>query len=337
MHLLNPLFSIFLVVVIFWKPVNAQQLPWFTQYRAYTSIINPAALSPEFLEDKGFYNLVLNASFRREGGLNTGEVSVPETMILQANWMPRPQNASNTFRFLLGGHFMSDQFDLTHFNGGFIRFGVYTLNTPKLGTVSLGFNVGFNQFSIRSNPEDFIVPSNGIAGISSSYLNLGFGLFYSNQINRRHDLYFGFSVPQMRELDLTIRDQENDQFALQFEPTQFYGLVGANLYIADYAFLEPSFWIKSVFDNQIHVDFNLRYRFRKPFWIGVGVSTQETFHAEVGLHVRDMKKTANRWQKTRRPFLKIGLGYDYSFSSLPSYLQQALELNLGFIFPDKKY
>lgn len=333
MKVLLPPVLFFLLYISGRPPAKAQQLPWFTQYRAYTNLINPAALSPEFLEDKGYYDLVFNISYRTEGSSNFE--GVPRTMVFQADWTPKPKNYDRSFRFFLGGYFMKDQFDLTHFSGAFLRFGVYTLHTPKLGSLSVGFNLGMNQFRIKTADSDYFLPSAIAPNNPDPYLNLGFGVFYSRQIDARHDLYAGFSIPQLKSLDLT-EENIDGRFSPRLDPDQYYVLLGANIYLADYAFLEPSLWLKSVYGNQFHIDFNLRYKFRQPFWLGAGVSSQSTVHAEMGVHVGDMQKKDGRRLKTRRPFLKIGLGYDYSFSELPTYLHQSAELNVSMVIPSRQ-
>ena len=301
------------------------QLPWVSQYREYRPVINPAALSNDYVAVDGYYNLAIGLSHRNEG-LPEG-VDVPNTQLLQVNWA---SNHDKRFQLLAGAYVMRDQFGPTRWTNSAIRLGSF-LYDQDFGLLSLGLSFGFTQWDIKVTPEMFLSLGDQAANdrFGKVIPNLGFGLFYSKSMANGHDYYVGFSVPQLFDLD-------RQSFDATILSPQYYGLMGANLYLSSYGFIEPSIWVKYLPGDQfllnspLHIDLNVRYHFDAPFWLGIGVSTQETIHGEVGFDIGAMSRTGSGWKLKRGPFFRIGMGYDLSFSALPNFLDNSMELNVAY-------
>ena len=84
--------------------ISAQQLPLFSQYRESQSILNPAAVSIDFIRNRN--NLSLGASYRNQWDqtklqLDNGETQAfgPMTTTIRAEWVI-PEK-----RFFVGGAF----------------------------------------------------------------------------------------------------------------------------------------------------------------------------------------------------------------------------------------
>lgn len=330
----NPIYLFMLLLCCFLLKANAQFLPRFTQYREYVGLINPAALHYDYLANNGFYKFSIGLSHRSEGFSNLQET--PQTQVLRFTWIP---SSGNRFRLLLGGYVLKDQFGPTGFTGAFLRLGAFTYASEEFGVLSVGFNAGITQFRLKASETILLAPNDPLQNqtIQQTYPNLGAGIFYSKRLGGRHDWYIGWAMSQLFDLQLAP-DADNPitdfEYKTEVNP-HYYGLLGAMLYVSDYAFWEPSLWVKILPNQKTHADFNLRYQLRQPLWLGVGVSTQQTLHTEFGFHLWDKTRNGNQWKKTRKTFLKIGIGYDTSFSKLPSNLDQSLELNISLFFPEK--
>ncbi len=313
----------------------AQQLPWFSQYREYQGIINPSFLSSDFIASEGFYNSSMGLSYAQAGFANISEVPVTQT--LRAEWIPKSLLKQN-FGLLLGGFILNDQFGPTGFTGAFARIAIFASGVPKTGGLSIGFNVGAIQYRLKASETSLLVKGDPLGEINQAQIlpNIGFGISYNKRISGRHDFYAGFSMPQLFNLDLTETEVERGQE--DFKKTlsnQYYVMLGAYIYQTDFSFWEPSLWLKYLPDKTFHVDFNLRYQFRTPFWIGVGASNHKTLHVEVGVLVGNTIRKDNQLSKSRKRYLKIGLGYDSSFTALPSERDQYFEINLTMVLPQK--
>lgn len=311
-------------LLIFCSSLVHAQLPRFAQYRAYRSIINPAALESHYLQYDRHYNLTFGLSYRNESAFSKGDS--PHTQLANINWVPK---MGNQFRLLVGGYVMQDQFGATKMSSGAIRLGVFSYNAP-FGNISLGFNVGFNQFRRDLDESNFLDGGDNVLGnnLSQSNFNLGLGLFYSKRLEV-HDWYIGFSVPQLFNLDLLTGIVE-EEIPTKLSP-QFYGLIGAHIYGNNQNFWEPSLWIKYLPDedlyfeeNTYHVDFNLRYNFyATQMWIGAGLSSQQSYLIEWGIDIGALKRGAKA--------LRLGTGYTFSSSPLPNASDHSFEINLSLL------
>ena len=79
--------------------VSAQQLPTFINYTNNWSLLNPAAVSPDFLIDD-YYRLSIQATYRQQW---VGLEDAPQTQSLAVTWMPE----SNPI--LVGGQLLNDK------------------------------------------------------------------------------------------------------------------------------------------------------------------------------------------------------------------------------------
>lgn len=300
------------------------QLPRFAQYRAYRSLINPAALESQYLQYDRYYNLTTHLSYRNEGAFTRQDA--PSTRLAKVNWIPE---IGNQFRLLLGGFVFTDQFGPTQFTSAGFRIGSFSYNSD-LGNLSIGFNLGLNQYRLKLTADQFqstadIVLNNNV---QQSYLNLGAGIFYSKRAGK-NDWYAGISVPRLFELDRTSLNEEGT-FNRVFRP-QWYGMLGAHLYTGQRSFLEPSILLLRqseqdlFFEKEIlQANFNLRYHMEEaPVWLGFGASTGELFLIEFGIDLNTFNKDIHAF--------RFGLGYTFNNGSVINATKHALELNLSLL------
>lgn len=301
------------ILLLAFLNVNAQQLPLFTQYREYQTILNPAAVgSSYFALDQ---NLTFGASYRNQW---TGFKNAPTTATLRGEYL-----YENTgFSLLSGGYILHDQTGPTGNTGIYGRIGGVISPDPYYGGISVGLTAGAVQYRVKGD-EIFLREEGDILdGESQSKISpdVGFGIYAYKNIRRGDYVYGGISVPQVLGLDLSYKT-DNGEYQTQ-RIQHIYAMAGYLLRFKDESFIEPTVWAKYVKGADVNVDFNFRYQMQSNFWIGIGGSTSEAVHAEVGVLLGDNAGLDNT--------IRIGYGFDYSFSSFGPFTGSTHEFSITY-------
>ena len=101
--------------------LNAQQLPLFTEYREMQGVINPAAISRDFILSK--HNVLIGTSYRRQW------IDVPEapaTLMLNGEWL-KDMGGSH---LISGLYVMDDKLGKESTLGIYNRLGVLLSSDP---------------------------------------------------------------------------------------------------------------------------------------------------------------------------------------------------------------
>ena len=299
--------------------LSAQQLSLFTQYRENTTLINPAAVESDFLAYG--QNISFGASYRAQW---VGLDNAPTTQTVRGTYLAAGMSG---VALQAGGHIINDQTGPTGFTGFYGRIAGIVTDDPEYGGFSVGLSAGFVQYRIRASDLDLRDEGDVIGSVDQSQMNpdVGVGVFFYKAIGGRfvdNYIYGGISVPQVLGLDLTFKDDQND-FTTQ-RVRHYYGLLGFYKFFDNGSFLEPSVWVKYVENAPTNVDVNLRYQLPVALWIGAGGSTAGTVHLETGFVLGENVGFDN--------FVRLGYGYDYSFSSFGPSAGSTHELNVAFSF-----
>jgi type IX secretion system PorP/SprF family membrane protein len=299
--------------------LSAQQLSLFTQYRENTTLINPAAVESDFLAYG--QNISFGASYRAQW---VGLDNAPTTQTVRGTYLATGMSG---VALQAGGHIINDQTGPTGFTGFYGRIAGIVTDDPEYGGFSVGLSAGFVQYRIRASDLDLRDEGDVIGSVDQSQMNpdVGVGVFFYKAIGGRfvdNYIYGGISVPQVLGLDLTFKDDQND-FTTQ-RVRHYYGLLGFYKFFDNGSFLEPSVWVKYVENAPTNVDVNLRYQLPVALWIGAGGSTAGTVHLETGFVLGENVGFDN--------FVRLGYGYDYSFSSFGPSAGSTHELNVAFSF-----
>ena len=158
--------------------------------------------------------------------------------------------------------------------------------------------------------------------------DVGLGVFYYKLLDGggfldESHFYAGVSVPQVIGLDLEFENDEGKFYTKRVQ--HFYGNIGLYKYF-DEGYIQPSVWVKYAPNAPLNVDFNLRYQLAGNFWLGAGGSTAGAAHIEAGMVIGENLGFDNN--------LKIGYGFDYSFSSFGPFAGGTHELNLSYTLGD---
>ncbi|MEL7123669.1 MAG: PorP/SprF family type IX secretion system membrane protein [Bacteroidota bacterium] len=299
--------------------LQAQQLSLFTQYRENAAIINPAALESDFLAFG--HNATIGVSYRAQW---VGLSGAPTTQTLRGSYLNTEWSGVT---LMAGGHLINDQTGPTGFTGLYGRVAAILTNDVQVGGLILGLSAGFVQYRVNAS-EILLQDPNDVLGTvdqTQGYPDIGAGLYFYQTIGgpRGEDYFYaGVSVPQVFGLDLAF---QNDAGEYNIQRVQhIYGMLGMYKFFDNGGFLEPSVWVKSVSGAPINADVNLRYQMPSALWIGAGGATSGTAHLEGGLTIGEDAGFTNT--------LRIGYGFDYSFSSFGPAAGSTHEVNLSFSF-----
>ena len=291
-------------------PIFAQQLPTFTNYANNWSLLNPAAVAPDFLLDD-YYRLSIQAGYRQQW---LGIEDAPKTQTLAFSWMPEDHP------IIIGGQLINDNTGAIGLTGAYGQFA-YRIKLDSKQHFAMGLDVGLVQYRAKVTEIRFL-EKNDISASQDGvrlYPDFGIGIFY--QLSNW--LYGGLSVPQTFGLTHTFK-AENRKYQLT-RARHYYALAGANWYLnrEKTTYLAFSTWAKYLPQAPFTLDFNTRYYFQEVFWLGLGIGTTKLAHLEVGVIVGNgLGYLDGR--------VHIGFGYDYALQTQAQLLGNTLELSVRY-------
>jgi type IX secretion system PorP/SprF family membrane protein len=300
--------------------LTAQQLPLFTQYREYNTLINPAAPSAAFFSwgaTSSFGLTVRNQYVGVDGG--------PRTQALRGHVL---QEFGGNTALHYGGYLLNDKTGPTSFTGGYGQTAVILSDDPESYGISLGLNAGLVQYrvdasklrlrdkgDVEATDQRKIFPDAGVGVFAWMTLKDVNGVFQKSQV------YGGFSIPQVLGLDLNFSD-ENGQY--QTRRIQHYFIQGGwRKQFRDDSQIDFNAWGKYTKGARFNMDFNLRYTLMSALWLGGGASTAGVGHAEIG-YVFGAAAYNNR-------MFSVGYSFDYGFNTSGPLLGAAHEIQLAYI------
>ena len=295
---------------------SAQQLSLFTQYRENATLLNPAAVSGDYLSQE--QNLTIGATHRVQW---TGFENAPRTQTLRANFL---YTGGDGVHPSMGGYLVNDQTGPTGFTGLYGQFGAVVSRDPRFGGIAAGLSGGLVQYRVDATQLRTREAGDVLGSTSQSQLfpDVGLGVFAYKLIEgnflRDDYVYGGVSVPQLIGLNLTFQN-EAGEFSTQ-RIQHAYLTAGLYHFLRDDNFIEPSVWVKYAPNAPVQVDINVRYQLANAFWVGTGGNTAGAAHLEGGVLL------GNRYGNQ----LKIGYGFDYSFAAFGPFLGPTHEINLTY-------
>jgi len=296
----------------------SQQLSLFSQYRENQTIINPASPGSSYL---GYgENLTFGASYRVQW---QGFEGAPTTANLRGDFL---YTEGSPVSIMGGGYLLNDQTGPTGFTGVYGRIGGVLSDDPYYSGLCVGLSFGMVQYRVNASQIRLRQANDILSNDDQNKLfpDVGLGVFaYKKLDGGAFDgdyVYGGVSVPQVMGLDLQFEDADGKFYTTRVQ--HIYGMLGYYKFMRNGSFLEPSVWVKSAPHVPVNVDFNLRYQMAQNFWVGAGAATSKTMHIELGFLLGDNLGFDNT--------IRIGYGYDYSFSSFGPYTGGSHEINISY-------
>ena len=306
----------FCLFLCFAYTIQAQQIPLFTQYRQHASILNPAMVNSDYLAFEN--NISIGVSYRSQW-LDIKNHPVTQTLI--GDYLYTEGSGVN---LMAGGYLINDQTGPTGFTGAYIKGGGMLTDDPYFGGLSFGLSLGVVQY--RVNVQDIrlrdISDTLPLDNQSKVFPDAGLGAFYYQRLSTKNWMdesliYGGISIPQVIGLNLEFSDLTGSFDTKRIQ--HFYAVTGFYKFFDNDSFLEPSAWVRFAPNAPISVDFNIRYQLNAGFWVGTGASTGGNAHLETGFIIAER--------------LRIGYGFDYSFSTFGGLAGNTHEIHLNYSFP----
>jgi type IX secretion system PorP/SprF family membrane protein len=278
--------------------LKAQQTPLFSMYRDQWAVLNPAALSNNYLLN--------NKTMSLSGAWHVqwwNLPSSPRTQTLAWEMVSDPRNS------VFGAQVINDQTGKISQTGVYGRYA-YRIKMGRRISQSLliGINAGAVQYRVKLNEIDF--PDASTAPTGSPRLvrpDLGVGVFY----HYADRYYAGLSVPQTFGISTDFKDGD-DVFSIRRKP-HVYAVLGAYWSTPwlgnETSFIEPSIWVKYAGSSPFNMDLNLRAQVSELVWAGIGVNAgfglrpSAALHFEAGLFLGEQVQLMNSQ-------VKVGFAFD---------------------------
>lgn len=259
-------------------PLFAQQMPLFSVYRDQWGVLNPAAVSNNYLLNKRTMSL--------SGAWHAQWWNMPVSPRTQAlSWEMVAEEQNSVF----GAHIVNDQTGAFSQTGAYARFA-YRINMGNRTeqSLSIGLSAGAVQYRADLTEIEFPDPGSIPAGnLNSIRPDFGVGLFYQYA----DKYYAGLSVPQT--LGFLARFEQDEQAVSVRRVPHIFGLIGGYFSTPwlgnSTSFVEPSLWVKYAPAGPINLDLNLRAQISELVWagtganVGLGVQPGVALHFEAGL------------------------------------------------------
>lgn len=295
--------------------LSAQQTFLLSQYTENQSLLNPAAISLDYLE----YHQQRSAglSFRSQW---TRMEEAPQTAFGRFDYVREGTNLTS-----FGTTLLQDRVGATSQTGVFARYAYHIRQPMGWGSellIGVGLSFGLVQYRIDSQALEFEAgdPLNGGGArrITPDF-SIGANLAYYPETGIKY--YAGLALPQVAGLDVRFAAGEEEGFMIQ-RLRHLYAIGGAIIPIGQQGFLEPSVWIKKTRNIPMHVNFNIRQKFVNDFWFGLGYSTASTLHLESGLILADLIGWSDE-------LIRVSYGFDYNLGSYSNFLGSTHEITLS--------
>jgi type IX secretion system PorP/SprF family membrane protein len=290
---------------------TAQQLPLFSQYREFAGIINPAAVSNDYLNYDN--NLSFGASYRRQW---ITDQDGPSTQVLRADYIRERAGIS----LLTGGYILKDQVGRVGTTGAYGRIGgIISNGKPREAGIAFGLNAGIVRYGLDlsnarlTNPSDIAINT----ALNKTYPDVGLGVYAYQTIGSNNMLYGGISIPQTFGLNLNFRDQTHNLSITRIQ--HYYATAGYKMGLNDeFSFVEFSAWLKYVAPLKPHADFNVRYQMSEIFYVGAGIGTSGFSHLEAGLLFGEDR------------MFRVNYSYDAPFTKVSAYYGASHEISVAY-------
>lgn len=295
----------------------AQQLPNFTIYRDQWNVINPAALSNNYIINE--LNYTVGGSYRRNW-FNVNDA--PQTQILNFEMVWEDRNA------VIGAHVINDRtgkLGQTGFYGNYAYILDMGGRTDRALVIGLG--AGLVQYAAKLSEIDFPDLANRPSiNDNLMYPDFSLGAFFYEE----DSYYLGLSVPQVFGLD-TRFVAENGRYDVKRLP-HIYAVAGTyiNSFLGNStSFFELSGWARYVPNAPLSLDLNGRWQISELYWAGVGLGGalgQKEFTGSVKVETGFVLGEQVRLENGQ---FKIGFAYDQPLvAPLGRYFGGALEVHL---------
>ncbi len=296
MKKINIKYIVFVLMLLTFDIVFAQQDPQFTHYMYNMNTINPAyaTQTKDVVNVGGFYRTQW-----------VGVIGAPKSASLFVH-------APITSKIEMGISFVNDAIgDVVKENNIYVDFA-YVLPLSEKNKLSFGlkggvtlFETNFNGFQYTDIQQDLAFENN----INKSFPNVGVGTYFFSD-----NYYIGFSAPNL--LTTKHLDVKNGIKTTGVEAVHYF-LTGGYVFDINKTFkFKPAFMAKGVAGAPLSIDLTSNVLINNRFELGLGYRLDDSVSALATVYVT--------------PKLKIGYSYDHTLSNLGRFNSGSHEVFLLF-------
>lgn len=316
-------------------PVFAQQKPHYTQYVLNQFIVNPAVTGIENYTDLkvshrhqwvGIQDAPVTTYLSVHGPIGKSDYRKTATSFDLRGENPRGKRYWEEYTAPAPHHGIGLQVinDVTGPLSNFSLYGTYAYHLALSARTSLsaGFGLGFNRFSLDGEKLDFgdVVADPAVysAGVLRKLrFDMMAGLYLYSA-----DYFLGASAQQVvpQKIDFSngyIRPKEGRTVP------HLFGTAGYRFSLGDNFNLIPSVMVKYVDPLPVQVEGNMKLQYLDRVWIGGSYRHKDGYAGMLGVNVSNI--------------FHIGYSFDYTTSKLNNFSKGTHEILLGFViggYPD---
>lgn len=258
--------------------LHAQQLPILGQFNELQGVLNPAALSTNYLYSGYTLNMGLNYHTQWAGMPNA-----PKTSTLQVDYIHPRKSVS----LITGGHLIKDQVSRVGTTGLYAKIGGVISKAPQDYGVSMAIHGGLVQYAVDTRNPQLIDEDDVLIFDKNKQLqpDIGFGVSFYTRLGKNDNLIFGgLSAPQILGTNLAYRNDDNN-FDLK-RARHYYAQAGYLINLdKDFTFLEFTTWIKHIKGAPLNTDISLKYQITEMLFFGTGINSAGVFNGNVGIEL----------------------------------------------------
>jgi type IX secretion system PorP/SprF family membrane protein len=263
--------------------VNAQQIPFYSQYTFSPFVLNPAAAGAD-----GYTTIILtnrNQWLGIEGAPKVYSASV-QTRVMKRSHIFKNSYVKRRNKGVFHSGRVGLGFNAYNFHAGQIdQTGTqftyaYHLFVNNISQLSMGLSLGFLKYKI--NVDNLKLIDNTDDPIYNSKISLfipdaNIGVYYSDQ-----NKFIGLSILQLLQASVNFGLYEGENFRIY---RQFYLVGGYKFILNEKDALESSFYLKSSGQLNLQTDVSLKFIHNSKFWIGLGFRYGMTFIGSTGVNI----------------------------------------------------
>jgi type IX secretion system PorP/SprF family membrane protein len=297
--------------------MNAQQIPFYSQYTFNPFVLNPAAAGAD-----GYTTIILtnrNQWLGIEGAPRLYSVSIQTRVMKRSHIFNKSFEARKNKGVFHSGrvglglnayNYHAGQIDQTGVQFTYAYHVIFKDKSQLSMGLSLGFlkyNINANNLRLIDNIDDPIYNNK----ISLSIPDANIGIYYSDQKK-----FIGLSVLQLLKASVNFGLYEGENFRIY---RQLYLVGGYKFNLNEKDALESSFYVKTSEQLNPQMDVTIKFVHNSKFWVGLGYRYGMTFIGSTGLCI-------NKFY--------FGYAYDYSPKGLLNYSYGSHEVMLALKLGD---
>jgi type IX secretion system PorP/SprF family membrane protein len=315
------------LAMLLFSMLQAQQLPYQTQFRQMYAYINPAAISSDYFLYE--YNASINTSYRLQWA---AQPQTPRTFHLSGEYIHDRDRRDAGFNLAGGAMLLRDRVGPLSLTGAYARIASLFANDPYFGAFSVGFSVGAAQYRLLKDRivwetlDDDFIP---LDDISTTKPEIGAGIYYFKRLKKGRlsgdNFYGGLSVPQLWAAHTNVNSQGNQVPITRIPHVYLTG--GWYHFFNEDSFLEVGLWAKYTAGARTNVHLTGRFQPMRTFWVGGGFNPNGLVHLETGFNLPGFIAADGN--------LKIGYAFDYNITAFDLPLGSSHELHVTYLLDTK--